>query len=810
MALASSASALTMGLMWRDLNPAQMELVKRSGATGFRLNIDRSFGNWETYDAIFTAAWQRGITISPNLTDRSLVGFPIATEVPVWNAWVTQVVQRYGVGGTFWAGKVNPTPVTSWSVWNEPNLADNSPKRSKEECEAISTFPYMPEKRTCLQPASYGVLLGRTAETIHGINAGAKVYFGGLYMGAEVKKNYIRFLEQASPTAGPFDGLEIHPYSFFGGVSEVAAEVTEIRSTLNKLPGGTAKPLSIGEIGWPVSSPGGTGVPAVNEAEQASLLTGSFDWIKEHASADKIEAAYWYNLRDTSPRPEVGPRWDNFTGLMDFDTGAMRPSWFAFLKETGASGVLGPPAALATASGTDVVFVTGNDVIKRFSRASGAPAWSAEVVATGAFTSAPTVYVSPGGSEEVFVTTNTGIDHFRRPPGGFWNGEVVATGSGFISAPVAYLGSGGNEEVFVTGDSGLLHFRRSPGGSPWGGEVIAAGSGFTSAPAAFTRPNGTEDVYVTTTGGINHYQRSGTGGWGGEVVTGGAFTSGPAAYISPSGAEEVYVSGGNGIFHFRRAAGGSSFGGEVVATGEISSTPVAYSSVAGNEEVFATAANGLLHFRRSPGGGPWGGEVIAAGSGFTPAPAAFTRPNGTEDVYVTTGAGINHYQRSGAGGWGGEVVTGFGQPSAEFRLISKNSGKCMDIVDFSIKAGTEVQQWDCRTPSEAPNQAFYLKPVEQNYYEIISKNSGKCLDVTGASMTPGTHLQQFDCLGGGQANQLWKLEPQGGGFVQLVAKHSGQCADVVGVSLENGAKIQQFPCLGAGAANQLWKVEELK
>ena len=48
-------------------------------------------------------------------------------------------------------------------------------------------------------------------------------------------------------------------------------------------------------------------------------------------------------------------------------------------------------------------------------------------------------------------------------------------------------------------------------------------------------------------------------------------------------------------------------------------------------------------------------------------------------------------------------------------------------------------------------------PVDSVNYRIVSKYSGKVLDVLGVSQANGALIQQYDYLGG--ANQQWQLVP---------------------------------------------------
>ncbi len=153
---------------------------------------------------------------------------------------------------------------------------------------------------------------------------------------------------------------------------------------------------------------------------------------------------------------------------------------------------------------------------------------------------------------------------------------------------------------------------------------------------------------------------------------------------------------------------------------------------------------------------------------------------------------------------GADVVTGVTLP--QYHLVAKHSGKCMDVTGNSTSDGTRIQQWDCRSPADAPNQIFFLMQSSGGYVQLVAKNSGKCVDVSGASTAPQAALHQYSCLGPYQPNQLWRFVPTGDGYGRLIAKHSGQCADVTDASFANGAAIQQYTCLST-AANQRWKLQ---
>jgi hypothetical protein len=91
-----------------------------------------------------------------------------------------------------------------------------------------------------------------------------------------------------------------------------------------------AKTIWITEIGWPVEY-GDSAHPNVTEADQASLLTNSFNWLKGHAESLKINSIIWYFYRDINV-----PTWYGHTGLRTI-SGNFRPSWQSFIEEAGVT-----------------------------------------------------------------------------------------------------------------------------------------------------------------------------------------------------------------------------------------------------------------------------------------------------------------------------------------------------------------------------------------------------------------------------------------------------------------------------------------
>jgi uncharacterized repeat protein (TIGR03803 family) len=130
-------------------------------------------------------------------------------------------------------------------------------------------------------------------------------------------------------------------------------------------------------------------------------------------------------------------------------------------------------------------------------------------------------------------------------------------------------------------------------------------------------------------------------------------------------------------------------------------------------------------------------------------------------------------------------------------IVSRNSGKCLDVSGASTDAGASAIQWVCHG---GPNQQWRLEPAGGGAVRIIARHSGQVLDVFGAALDDVTPISQWPVNGGD--NQMWTLEPAPDGYVRIVARHSGKAMDVEGASVDDGARVIQYT--PHGNANQQW------
>ena len=139
-----------------------------------------------------------------------------------------------------------------------------------------------------------------------------------------------------------------------------------------------------------------------------------------------------------------------------------------------------------------------------------------------------------------------------------------------------------------------------------------------------------------------------------------------------------------------------------------------------------------------------------------------------------------------------------GIPTGWVNVVSKLSGKCLDVSGISYNPGARMQQWGCWG---GENQKFQFTPVPGGY-TITAKHSNMQLDVAGGPgvVWDSVPIIQYPFWGG--SNEVFNLQPTGDGSFNIVASHSGKCFDVVNLSTQDGAKIQQYGCWGG--ENQKW------
>lgn len=140
--------------------------------------------------------------------------------------------------------------------------------------------------------------------------------------------------------------------------------------------------------------------------------------------------------------------------------------------------------------------------------------------------------------------------------------------------------------------------------------------------------------------------------------------------------------------------------------------------------------------------------------------------------------------------------------STPVMLVSKSSGKCLDVTAVSLKQGAGIQQWGC---SGGENQHWFFKATTAGTYEIESQDSKLALAITSSSRTGGAGIIQWAYYSN-SPSETWRARQDATGYYNLIAVNSGMCLDVRGgtSATESGVAVQQWACTGAG--NQAWEI----
>jgi hypothetical protein len=136
-------------------------------------------------------------------------------------------------------------------------------------------------------------------------------------------------------------------------------------------------------------------------------------------------------------------------------------------------------------------------------------------------------------------------------------------------------------------------------------------------------------------------------------------------------------------------------------------------------------------------------------------------------------------------------------PAAWYQIVSRHSGKAIDIAGQSTADGAGVVQF---TRSAQPSQQFQFVDSGGGFYRLRARHSGKVIDVASRSTTDGANVVQWADNGG--TNQQFRVVDTDSGYVKLLNRNSNKALDLWGWSTADGARISQYT--DTGGANQQW------
>jgi O-glycosyl hydrolase/uncharacterized protein YjdB len=141
-----------------------------------------------------------------------------------------------------------------------------------------------------------------------------------------------------------------------------------------------------------------------------------------------------------------------------------------------------------------------------------------------------------------------------------------------------------------------------------------------------------------------------------------------------------------------------------------------------------------------------------------------------------------------------------------YNIISRNSGKGLDVANNATNSGAQVQQYDVTNGGGANQRWSFVSAGSNNYY-IKVKSTQMCLAPSGTGTANGEKVQQRTCTTGNEFK--WTVTSLGGGFYKITNVNSGKSLDVENVSTANGANIQVWDDNGGGL-NQQWQFVQVE
>lgn len=193
------------------------------------------------------------------------------------------------------------------------------------------------------------------------------------------------------------------------------------------------------------------------------------------------------------------------------------------------------------------------------------------------------------------------------------------------------------------------------------------------------------------------------------------------------------------------------------------------------------------------------GPITCNGSLFpsinvgNPRYCSYSGSTGSGSTTSSTSSGSTTSSTSSSGG--GANFNGNGR----YQIISRFSGKVIDVASSSSANGANIQLW---SNSGGSNQQWDIASLGGGYYSIRAAHSGKSMDVYNWCSEPGCEIRQWDYWGGD--NQQWQITDVGGGYFKIISRFNGLALDVWEWNSADGADLRQWS--DGGGTNQQWQI----
>lgn len=293
--------------LWQEIEPTKGQYV------------------WGPYDRLVGRAAQAGIEIMPVVFGvpkgegaKKVKGAKVTatTTMPPkspahFAAFAAVLAKRYGPNGEYW--KANPSvtakPITTWQIWNEPNLP-----------------PYWGGKPNA---KAYAKLLKPTYKALRKVDPKAVIVTGGLPE-SKLGVPLLKFVHTmvSSGARKSFNVLAVHPYA--NTADQVLAKTRAARKTAIKA-GAKNPDVWITEFGWATGGPGGGFT--VSTKRQAKLVSQVLTKASAQRASLHLRGLIYYAWRDVPVYPGGKDFWGLHTGLVKKNN-KVKPSLSAWAAAT--------------------------------------------------------------------------------------------------------------------------------------------------------------------------------------------------------------------------------------------------------------------------------------------------------------------------------------------------------------------------------------------------------------------------------------------------------------------------------------------
>jgi pectate lyase len=138
--------------------------------------------------------------------------------------------------------------------------------------------------------------------------------------------------------------------------------------------------------------------------------------------------------------------------------------------------------------------------------------------------------------------------------------------------------------------------------------------------------------------------------------------------------------------------------------------------------------------------------------------------------------------------------------SAWYVFVNHNSGKAMDVWQWSTAVGGELRQY---TRTDGNNQQFQFVDAGSGYYKLKNRNSGLVVAIPNAN--DGVQVTQV--AQSTDTKQDFRLADSSGGYVRFISRHSNKALDMWQWSTADGGMLSQYADLDG--ANQQWQLVQV-